>query len=182
MPKFAVMHGVKRDAEPQFGGSWTEEKLSRLRKYLAAYMTIFSTNPRAKLLKTIYVDAFAGTRFRREFSSEPSEEDLLFDVSLDSDAESLRKGTAQVALETNPSFSEYVFIEHNEEHARELSSLRRHFPNIAPRIKIIPEAAADRLLGAYCRNVGAVIFGYCLWRAVSRFFHGIVVKLFHSSY
>jgi hypothetical protein len=40
-------------AEPQFGGPWTEEKLSRLRKYLAAYMAIFSNNPRAKLLKTI---------------------------------------------------------------------------------------------------------------------------------
>ena len=46
-------------AEPQFGGPWTEEKLSRLRKYLRAYMTIFSTHPQAKLLKTVYVDAFA---------------------------------------------------------------------------------------------------------------------------
>jgi len=51
-------------AEPQFGGPWTEEKLSRLRKYLRAYMTIFSTHPQAKLLKTIYVDAFAGAGFR----------------------------------------------------------------------------------------------------------------------
>ena len=40
-------------AEPQFGGPWTEEKLIRLRKYLQAYMNIFSKNPRAKLLKTI---------------------------------------------------------------------------------------------------------------------------------
>ena len=97
-------------AEPQFGGPWTEKKLSRLRKYLGAYMAIFSTNPRAKLLKTIYVDAFAGTGFRREFPSETAGEDLLFDVNSDSDAEALRKGSAQVALETTPPFSEYIFI------------------------------------------------------------------------
>ena len=138
-------------AEPQFGGPWTEEKLSRLRKYLAAYMAIFSNNPRAKLLKTIYVDAFAGTGFRREISAEAPEGDLLFDVSLDSDAEALRKGSAQVALETNPAFSEYVFIEHNEEHAKTLSDLRGCFPSIASRIKIIHEDANVYLL-EWCRE------------------------------
>jgi hypothetical protein len=74
-------------AEPQFGGPWTEDKLSRLRKYLQAYMSIFSTNPRAKLLKTIYVDAFAGAGFRREIPVQASEENSLFDVALDMDAE-----------------------------------------------------------------------------------------------
>jgi three-Cys-motif partner protein len=132
-------------AEPQFGGRWTEEKLSRLRKYLTAYMTIFSTNPHAKLLKTIYIDAFAGTGFRRDFS-ESLEVDLLFDVSSDSDAEALRKGSAQVALETSPPFAEYIFVEQNEEHARELSRLRRRFRDIAPRIKIISEDANVYLL------------------------------------
>ena len=86
-------------------------------------MSIFSTNPRAKLLKTVYVDAFAGTGFRQEFPSETTEEDLLFDVSSDSDAAALRKGSAQVALETSPPFSEYIFIEDNEEHASNLSGL-----------------------------------------------------------
>ena len=31
----------------EFGGSWTEDKLSRLQKYLQAYMIIFSKNERA---------------------------------------------------------------------------------------------------------------------------------------
>lgn len=137
--------------EPQFGGPWTEEKLSRLRKYLQAYMSIFSTNPRAKLLKTIYVDAFAGTGFRQEFPSDTSEEDLLFDISSDSDAAALRKGSAQVALETNPPFSEYIFIEHNEENVSNLSGLRRRFPKIARRIKIIPEDANVYLL-KWCKE------------------------------
>jgi three-Cys-motif partner protein len=138
-------------AEPQFGGPWTEEKLSRLRKYLQAYMSIFSTNPRAKLLKTIYVDAFAGTGFRRETPAYPPEENPLFDVTSDSDAEALRKGSAQVALETTPPFSEYIFIEHNEEHAKNLLNLRPRFPNIAPRIKIIPEDANVYLL-KWCKE------------------------------
>ena len=47
-----------------FGGDWTEEKLDRVRKYLPAYTTIFNSNPKAKSLKTHYVDAFAGTGYR----------------------------------------------------------------------------------------------------------------------
>ena len=50
--------------EHRFGGPWTEEKLARLKKYLHAYMTIFSRNPRAAYFKAIYADAFAGTGFR----------------------------------------------------------------------------------------------------------------------
>jgi three-Cys-motif partner protein len=133
-------------AEPQFGGPWTEEKLSRLRKYLRAYMTIFSTNPRAKLLKTIYVDAFAGAGYRKDATAQAIEENLLFDVTSDSDAEALRKGSTQVALETKPPFSEYIFIENNEEHAKSLSKLRQHFPAIGPRIGIVEEDANSYLL------------------------------------
>lgn len=138
-------------AEPQFGGPWTEEKLSRLRKYLHAYMTIFSTNPQAKLLRTIYVDAFAGTGFRREFSAHLPEEHSLFDVTSDLDAETLRKGSTQVALETTPHFSEYIFIEHDDEHSANLLRLRQRFPDIAPRIKIIPEDANVCLL-RWCKE------------------------------
>lgn len=132
--------------EPQFGGPWTEEKLARLRKYLKAYMSIFSKNPRARHFKALYVDAFAGTGFRRESLPGAGESDSLFEVSLDSDAEALRKGSTQVALETGPPFAEYVFIEHDEKHAKELSSLRERFPRIAPRIKIVQEDANAHLL------------------------------------
>lgn len=95
-------------AEPQFGGPWTEDKLSRLRKYLQAYMTIFSTNRNAKFLKTIYLDAFAGAGLRKQSSVQMSEEDFLFKANADSDSEALLKGSTQVALETSPSFAEYV--------------------------------------------------------------------------
>jgi three-Cys-motif partner protein len=48
-------------------------------------------------------------------------------------------------------FPEYIFIEHNEEHAENLSDLRRRFPNIVRRIKIIPEDANVYLL-KWCRE------------------------------
>ena len=50
--------------EHVFGGDWTEDKLTRLSKYLNAYRRIFTTNPNASFLKTRYVDAFAGTGSR----------------------------------------------------------------------------------------------------------------------
>ena len=62
-------------ATHEFGGGWTEEKLQILDHYLTAYCKIFQTNPRAKHLNTIYVDAFAGTgliqqRTKRERAGE----------------------------------------------------------------------------------------------------------------
>ena len=51
-------------AEHKFGGNWTEIKLARLHKYLKAYRQIFTQNPKARYLKTWYVDAFAGTGSR----------------------------------------------------------------------------------------------------------------------
>jgi hypothetical protein len=38
-----------------FGGVWTERKLKCLRKYLEAYRTIFTSNPRARYFRTWYV-------------------------------------------------------------------------------------------------------------------------------
>ena len=114
-------------------------------------MGIFSTNPRARYFKALYVDAFAGTGFRKESLSGAVEGDSLFDISLDLDVEALRKGSTHVALETKPPFAGYIFIEHDEARARELSSLRKQFPNIAPRIKIIPEDA-NAYLSRWCRE------------------------------
>ncbi len=45
----------------QFGGAWTQQKLSALDKYLQAYTTIFKGNPKARFYSITYVDAFAGT-------------------------------------------------------------------------------------------------------------------------
>lgn len=117
----------------QFGGDWTEEKLERLRKYLAAYMRIFSKNERARKLSTIYVDAFAGTGSRVAHSTAV---DALPSLFGDADATAFQRGSVRIALETNPPFDRYLFIEQNPAYARELHALLEELPELAPRIRI----------------------------------------------
>jgi three-Cys-motif partner protein len=114
-----------------FGGHWTSEKLERVRKYLCAYMRIFKNNPRAKFFTTIYVDAFAGTG--RRISSGRQAEEI---GSLDKDAQSLQKGSARIALEVEPSFDRYLFIEKLEARVQELETLRQEFTAKAAAIQI----------------------------------------------
>ena len=45
---------------PEFGGDWTDQKLSVLRKYLDAYTTALSRLD----FRTVYIDAFAGAGAR----------------------------------------------------------------------------------------------------------------------
>jgi len=47
----------------RFGGSWTEDKLDRVGRYLDKYMVIFRKYPN---LTPMYVDAFAGTGYREQ--------------------------------------------------------------------------------------------------------------------
>jgi three-Cys-motif partner protein len=111
-----------------FGGSWTEEKLDRVRKYLAAYTTIFTQNSRAATYRTIYVDAFAGTGYRMASSQHTSTTPPLF---ADEDAASWQQGSATIALATEPPFDHYLFIEQRAERVVELQRLRQHFPHRA---------------------------------------------------
>jgi three-Cys-motif partner protein len=133
--------------EQRFGGPWTEEKLSRLKKYLHAYMKIFGPGKRAAYFRAIYVDAFAGSGFRKDPTSTDEVTDTLFDeVASDTDAAALRKGSPQVALETEPPFAEYVFIEHAPGYAQELARLQERFPALSPRIQVVPEDANEYLM------------------------------------
>ena len=122
-------------AEQVFGGSWTEEKLTRLRKYLEAYTVIFTRNPKARLLKRIYVDAFAGSGIRSsDVDDAESQDGLLFEE--DRDALGFMKGSARVALEIKPPFHRYLFIEKDSDFASELGKLRSEYPALSDRIEI----------------------------------------------
>jgi three-Cys-motif partner protein len=101
----------------QFGGNWTEEKLDRVRKYLDAYMTIFTKNVKASWYKTVYVDAFAGTDYR---AAGPKNEDMSVPLFVDREAASFQKGSAYTALETEPSFDTTILY---------LSSIPEMFPS-----------------------------------------------------
>ena len=49
-----------KQSTQSFGGNWTDEKLERVRKYLAAYATIMDKQH----FRFAYIDAFAGTGYR----------------------------------------------------------------------------------------------------------------------
>ena len=86
-----------------FGGTWTEDKLARVEKYLRAFTTALKRQP----FRLMYVDAFAGTGYRAtKQAGEKVRGTLLFP-----EMREFVKGSARRALEIEPPFDHYVFIE-----------------------------------------------------------------------
>lgn len=141
--------------EHRFGGSWTQEKLNRLEKYLSAYMNIFKTNPYARRYTTHYVDAFAGTGFR---SSKHVAVGLkLFD---DPEADEFQRGSVTVALESKPYFNHYLFVDSNAEHIDALTDIKITHPS--QNIEIVQDDA-NNFLPVWCQSMNwndnrAVVF------------------------
>ena len=124
------------DSSHQFGGPWTEQKLGILRKYLSAYTTALSKQP----FKTAYVDAFAGTGYRQGRGDTRQlglEEILPIREFLD--------GSARVALQCEPAFDRYVFIEKHRARCQELEKLKSDFPDKAIKISIALADANDHI-------------------------------------
>lgn len=143
----------------QFGGNWTEEKLKKLREYLHAYTIIFEKNIKASFYKTIYVDAFAGSGYRAIARKNKTTANPLFN---DNDAISFQKGSAIVALETEPSFDEYLFIELSEQYANNLQQLHQKYPNKSQKILVIQQEA-NHFIRSWCTKINwnitrAVVF------------------------
>lgn len=137
----------------QFGGDWTEQKLGALSKYLKAYRTIFDKNPYARYFTTNYVDAFAGTGYRK-LSTPTSFEDV------DEEALQYQKGSAVIALEIDPPFHRFVFIDRKDDHIKELAKLRDPYPD--REIELIT-GDANKSLDDWCRKMNwkknrAVVF------------------------
>lgn len=137
-------------ANQKFGGDWTKDKLDRLRKYLQAYITIFTRNTKASYFRTVYIDAFAGSGVRAS-RTPPANENILLELQQDADAQKLLEGSPQVALSISPPFDRYVFIDSNEDHLHRLSEVIRKFPALEERSKIIP-GDANVILQSLCRN------------------------------
>jgi three-Cys-motif partner protein len=131
--------------EHRFGGDWTTEKLERVRKYLHAYMQIFSKNERARFLTTVYVDAFAGTGFISPKAKSVNAELGLFPELGQEEAQSFLKGSAQIALEVEPSFDHFIFVEREPSYAAELERLRLQNHHIAHKIEIAQSETNDFL-------------------------------------
>jgi len=128
----------------QFGGTWTEDKLDRIRNYLVTYTKIFSRNQAASFYTTIFVDAFAGTGYRTD-PTKGQHQDSLFPELAEPDTLQLLKGSARIALDIDPPFQKYVFVEKNKERVKELGELRSEFPEKAERITFLTGDSNERL-------------------------------------
>lgn len=135
---------------PRFGGDWTDEKLDRIRKYLAAYVRIFEANERARHFQTFYVDAFAGAGYRTEGGHSASEWPLP--ELADPDVAAFRSGSARIALQVEPPFHRYVFIERDRSAVEQLADLRAEFPELADRIEVVESEANDFVRG-WCQRM-----------------------------
>jgi three-Cys-motif partner protein len=118
-------------------GSWTDEKLERLRKYLMAYRRIFDSNPKALKLKTMYVDAFAGTGGRKSPARALTEGQIGLPTLGNNEESALAEGSARVALQLPRPFNEYIFIEKDGAKARILENLKEVYPERAAAIRIL---------------------------------------------
>ena len=135
--------------EHVFGGEWTREKLERVSKYLQAYTTIFHANERARYFTTYFVDAFAGTGDRMDSNIPELSETPLLDVESDPDFIELQKGSSRIALEVEPGFDRYLFIEHSKKRVAELDKLKALYPGRATSV-LIEHGDANTVLTNWC--------------------------------
>lgn len=94
----------------EFGGVWTQEKLSKLAQYLQQFTTVFKNSSWAK---TVYIDAYAGSG--------------VCDITTDRGKFSIA-GSAKLALDTVPEFAEVIFIEQDKNRFKQLTKLKEEFP------------------------------------------------------
>jgi three-Cys-motif partner protein len=136
-------------SEPKqsFGGSWTAEKLERLRKYLAAYTQALKAQP----FELAYVDAFAGTGYNTEKARPSSTDNELFEEFRAPEVLEFVDGSARIALKIEPPFHRYVFIEKDQGRFAELEKLKNEFPEHRDRIRLVNEDA-NTYLQRICKS------------------------------
>jgi len=115
--------------EHSFGGNWTSEKLQYLKKYLHAYTTAL----KKQNFHLSYIDAFAGTGWISLKQNTHEDTELpLFSSLLESTQETEsdykgKEGSARIALQVQPYFNEYIFIEKDYKRFSELQKLKSEF-------------------------------------------------------
>ena len=137
---------VSEPGSHYFGGDWTQDKLSRLRKYLAAYAKIMQNQH----FNYAYIDAFAGTGYISKPTSEETENSLFLELGGE-EPQSFLAGSVKTALEIKPEFNKYIFIDKNSDHCHELDLTCSEYPELLPRIKIV-NAEANETLQELCNN------------------------------
>lgn len=141
-------------ATQRFGGDWTEDKLDCVARYLQAYNTALKD----KKFKREYIDAFAGTGYR-EIREGVSSEGPLFPDLADLEVQRFLDGSATIALNVEPGFDRFTFIESDPEKVRELENLRNKFGD--KDIRIVRGDANEKvqaICGESWRSRRAVLF------------------------
>src|SRR5258708_25917365 len=103
----------------QFGGSWTDQKLQRVRDYLIAYQEALKNQP----FVLDYVDAFAGTGYNTPKAS-ADDQSPLFDDLVSADTRRFIDGSARIALQIPRPFDHYIFVERDADRFAELGKLK----------------------------------------------------------
>lgn len=93
-------------------GKWSEDKLDLLSKYLKAYSVIMNEQKKSWLTAYYYIDAFAG-------SVRPRAKE---------DEERYIDGSPLRALQTEPRFDAYWFVDLNPQRVERVNKLREDFP------------------------------------------------------
>jgi len=102
---------ARRPAQIDTIGKWSEEKLELLHKYLSAYALIMNSQKKTWLKAYHYIDAFAGAG-----------------KALAKDAERYIEGSPVRAVQCEPPFDGYWFIERSPWRVGQLQALQRQFP------------------------------------------------------
>lgn len=121
------------EAQVQWGGTWTEQKLETFEKYVKAYLKIMNNNRDRYGWKLIYFDGFAGsgTRTPQEELDEVEKSNDLFGMDLLKPEDlQLYRGAAErvVSLEKSMrGFDEYYFVDIKEENCQKLKQKLEHY-------------------------------------------------------
>jgi three-Cys-motif partner protein len=149
----------RKDKEHQFGGDWTTRKLEVLAGYLRSYTTALKNTPFRKL----YIDAFAGTGYRdaSRGDEDDSSQNTLFPDMAEPEPQSFLDGSARLALQTEPRFDQYIFIERSPERCVHLKRLKSEFPALSNLVDI-QQGDANAKIQQLCtrdwRSTRAVLF------------------------
>jgi three-Cys-motif partner protein len=150
----AKTRSTSKGSPHSFGGDWTDAKLDVLAKYLKSYTTALNGKPTSALpFRKAYIDAFAGTgtRTARESESSSATEILLFPDLADAAPQKLLAGSAKLALQVEPRFEKYIFIERSPERCQQLEGLKAEFPALASDIDV-RKGEANEVIRELCAN------------------------------
>ncbi|HEY3908359.1 MAG TPA: three-Cys-motif partner protein TcmP [Stellaceae bacterium] len=118
-------------SQHRFGGPWTVKKLEALKAYLSGYAQALKAQP----FDRIYIDAFAGTGDR---AAKRRETATLMEIP---ELDEITKGSACIALDIDPPFYRYIYVEKQQNRSKTLEDLKDEFPD--RRIEVLTNDANE---------------------------------------